>query len=76
MFEKLTPEYRFTCDRCGKVQETFDDPHFNGAYYISFNGLARVVGAGYVCKRCYIDFLQLAENFFDEANKSEEGGEE
>ena len=76
MLERLTPDYRFTCDRCGKVQESIGKPYLLESYPVSFhNGILMRI-QGDVCKECYEEFLEFANNFFDEVNKTAEGGDE
>ncbi len=69
MIDQLTPAYRFTCDRCGEIQEGSKVSELK--YYDAefCNGL-RIIKKGDVCKRCYINFCEIAENFFDEVNKN------
>lgn len=68
MIERLNPEYCFTCDRCGAV-EFGNEEKVIYAYPINFSNDARAVNMGVVCRNCYTDFCEIAENFFDEVNK-------
>lgn len=74
MIEKLTPDFRFICDRCGKVQESID-PDSLRIKYVSFSDNPLSYRGGEVCEECHNDFCELINNFFDEVNKTEEGGE-
>lgn len=71
MIVKLTPDYKFVCDRCGKEQFLDEKERVeihDVQFKESFDG--RILkSAGSVCHSCYLDFLQIAENFFDEVNK-------
>jgi hypothetical protein len=80
MIIRLTQKYKITCDRCGK--EEYADEHGYGGVKgtdavevreISFcrNCLHKPIAIGNVCKECYKDFCELAENFFDDANKGD-----
>ena len=65
MIVQLTPSFKFICDRCGA-----EEYHITGSHEIGFeNGMK--ITRGQVCEKCYKDFVELAENFFDEANKQE-----
>lgn len=68
MIERITPAYRFTCDRCGK-ERFFNEESYTPGYDIKFANGIRSVKMGGVCSDCYLDFCELAENFFDEVNK-------
>ena len=62
------------CDRCGK--EEFLDDVWLDAPKIEFVSKESVYKCatrkrGEVCADCYKDFLELAENFFDEVNKND-----
>jgi hypothetical protein len=69
MIEQLAPVYRFVCDRCGKEQ-FFNGENYTPGYIIKFSNGIRIVKNGRVCSDCYLDFCELAENFFDEVNKN------
>lgn len=74
MIERITPIYKFVCDRCGKqvlVHENERDPQ----HCISFTEASifkTVRKEGQVCDACLKDFLELADNFFNEVNKNDE----
>jgi hypothetical protein len=70
MIEQLTPAYRFVCDRCGKEQFSKEGVLLI-MYPITFSDDCGKVKSGDVCRDCYKDFCDLAENFFDEVNKNE-----
>ena len=70
MIESIT-RYKFTCDRCGKEQ-IVEGEYNRPLHDVSFLGallFKRQELKGEVCDDCYKDFLELAENFFDEVNK-------
>lgn len=75
MIERITPSFRFTCDRCGKEQTYTDKKQFP-TYHVSFGARLSQVKYGEICPNCYKDFCELAESFFDELNKTEKGGAE
>lgn len=72
MIVQLTPEYKFVCDRCGREQ-LLDEENCVETYDVSFAHemmMTRVKSKkGQICKECYEDFWELAENFFAEENK-------
>ena len=71
MIVQLTPDYKFVCDRCGR--EWLPDEEKNvEAYDVAFvhDQRIRVKNKnGQICKECYDEFWELAENFFAEENK-------
>jgi hypothetical protein len=70
MIERLNPEYRFTCDRCGKVQTSSERTSID-IYHVGFSkGTLTRPTSGDVCEDCHNDFCEIAENFFDEVNKN------
>lgn len=78
MMVRLTPKYKFVCDRCGK--EWFDPEDAEGTpveiHKVEFvkNGLGQLLGKvkeGEVCTACATEFWELANNFFDEVNKAQ-----
>ena len=74
MIVKLTPEAKFVCDRCGKEQFPKTDGYFEDGSIreVSFldNRIFRESRkAGQVCASCFDEFLEIANNFFDEVNK-------
>ena len=71
MIVRLTPDYKFVCDRCGREQ-LLDEGKLVEAYDVAFvhDQMIRVKKKnGQICKECYDDFSQLADNFFAEENK-------
>lgn len=74
MITRLTATYKVVCDRCGKT-ECFDDHEFENVYHeeVIFGDAYKTVKRGNVCKECYKAFREIAENFFDEVNKENEG---
>ena len=73
MIVQLSPKYKFVCDRCGKEEFPNDNGDFSIPFEVTFSEPhlvgRRLVKAGQVCGACYKDFIQLAENFFDEVNR-------
>lgn len=72
MIEQLTPSYKFTCDRCGKAILA-DEIEYNEVKFVY--SVFSNAKTGQVCKDCYNDFKELADNFFDEANKEADDDE-
>jgi hypothetical protein len=73
MIVKLTPDYKFVCDRCGREQLP-DEDHCVETYDVAFahEMMIRVKKkGGQICKECYDEFWEFAENFFAEENKEE-----
>lgn len=71
MIVRLTPDYKFVCDRCGKEQFP-DEEHGVEVYDVSFcheTTLRIKKKSGQICKECYDEFSELADNFFAEENK-------
>ena len=74
MIIRLTPRYKYICDRCGKEEYIENDiPKFEVAF-VDMKGLFETPTSvkGQVCYRCYKDFYDIAGNFFDEVNKERE----
>lgn len=71
MIERLTPKYRFVCDRCGKEQFCYSEEivRFKVLFICRKAIFEYDKIEGEVCQECYKDFLEIAHNFFDEANK-------
>lgn len=71
MIVKLTPEYKFVCDRCGKEQfpNEKEKAEIHEVRFEEFSDGRNLKSAGCVCHSCYLDFWQIASNFFDEVNK-------
>lgn len=76
MITQLTPSFKFICDRCGK--EEFTDEYGEGVkiYDVAFTDKTNItlrqikdITQGQVCGKCYTDFTELANLFFDEVNK-------
>lgn len=77
MIVRLTPEYKFVCDRCGKEQTPDNEGELFGIHDVQFEEFTDgrfLKSKGSVCHSCCLDFWQIASNFFDEVNK--EGREE
>lgn len=71
MIVQLTPEYKFVCDRCGKEQFPDQKEKFE-IHDVRFEERSDgriLTSVGSVCHSCYLDFWQIASNFFDEVNK-------
>jgi hypothetical protein len=61
------------CDRCGREQLP-DEDHCVETYDVAFahEMMIRVKKkGGQICKECYDEFWEFAENFFAEENKEE-----
>lgn len=71
MIVKLTPDYKFVCDRCGKEQfpDEKEKVEIHEVRFEEFSDGRFLKSAGSVCHSCYLDFWQIASNFFDEVNK-------
>ena len=71
MIVKLTPDVKFVCDRCGKEEFPDDEMHLHPYEVVFTHGLIlkRIHREGQVCKACYDEFLELADNYFNEVNK-------
>jgi hypothetical protein len=71
MIVQLTPKYKFVCDRCGREQFP-DKENCVEVHDVAFchELITRTnKKSGQVCKECYDEFWELAENFFAEENK-------
>ena len=75
MVIRLTPEYKFVCDRCGKEWDVASTEDGNsteihtvefGEKRVPFRGKFK---EGEICRACATEFWELANNFFDEVNK-------
>lgn len=79
MVTTTNKQYKIVCERCGKKEYADDKPENHlkpldmGYHEISFGDEVRTVAKGGVCRECYKEFRELAENFFDEVNKENEG---
>jgi hypothetical protein len=76
MIVQLSPKYKFVCDRCGK--EIFPDSEggFPGVHHVAFlKDTDFLYGdkkkSGDICDECHKEFVEIADNFFDETNKEE-----
>jgi hypothetical protein len=79
MIVQLTPKWKWICDRCGKEIYPNEDGWIEKQPFVAFhsdlrNNRTPNAIAGEICKRCYIEFITFAENFFDEVNKTESEG--
>ena len=73
---QLTPRWKFVCDRCGKELYPSEDGYISNIHEVAFiemNPRNRTFNnpSKEVCEDCFNDFLELANNFFDEVNKVE-----
>lgn len=71
MIVQLTPKYKFVCDRCGREQLP-DEKDYVVVYRVAFCHEAMnrdKKKSGQICKECYDEFWEIAENFFAEENK-------
>ena len=71
---RLTPEYKFVCDRCGKEEFLDEEDVFIEYPTVTFSKQTSIIQMpikmeGQVCADCLTEFWELAENFFDEVNK-------
>lgn len=73
MIVQLSPKYKFVCDRCGKEEFPNDDGYMSVHHEVTFAEDMlmgrRFKKTGQICEGCHNDFIQLAENFFDEVNR-------
>lgn len=72
MLVQLTPRYKFVCDRCGKEQFADADNNiydtWNAIFMVNDTFVKVFDKKGEICAECKKDFIEIAENFFDEAN--------
>ena len=68
MIVQLTASYKFVCDRCGKESFAVEGQRFSQVSTVCFTD-GQQDKRGDVCDNCLADFLQIAENFFDEVNR-------
>ena len=72
MILKLTPDFKFVCDRCGKEEFSNEEGHIEGLHHIEFREHKMFkfnCKNGEVCSACVAEFWEFANNFFDEVNK-------
>lgn len=78
MIVKLTPDFKFVCDRCGKEEFPNEAGYIETPHEIEFNERKNFKSErknGEVCSACAAEFWEFANNFFDEVNKeTSEGG--
>ena len=71
MIVRLTPKYKFVCDRCDK--EWFGDEDIpTEVHDVEFREdchFKHKVKKGQICTDCYTEFWKIANAFFDEVNK-------
>ena len=77
---RLTPKYKFVCDRCGKEEFLAEEDEYIEYPTVTFQKYTSIVKMpskkeGQVCADCLTEFWELAENFFDEVNKESEDTE-
>lgn len=75
MIKQLEPKYCVICDRCGKERYYYklkDGAEEVVTFSCNSSVLGNIEKSGQVCMDCFKDFWQIAENFFDEANKRQE----
>lgn len=74
-----TKQFKVVCERCGKTEYADDKPeNYNkllamGYVEVKFSDTIKTVKQGGVCQECYEEFCELAQNFFDDVNKENEG---
>lgn len=71
---RITPKYKFVCDRCGKEEFLDNEDEYIEYPTVTFSKQTSIVQMpikteGEVCEDCLAEFWELAENFFDEVNK-------
>lgn len=72
MIVKLTPDYKFVCDRCGKEKYPDENHEIVAPHEVRFVEdcfIRQKSIDGQVCQNCFDEFWELANNFFDEVNK-------
>ena len=74
MIEQLTPKYKFICDRCGKEEYVKNDIPEREVGFVAADDIFKVPIRinGQVCYKCFKEFCEIAENFFDEVNKAKD----
>ena len=73
---QLTPRWKFVCDRCGKETYLNEGDYIADLHEVVFGEfhplrITKNSRSGDVCEDCFNDFLEIANNFFDEVNKVE-----
>ena len=71
MMTMITPVAKFVCDRCGIsriITERDGEKVLDVMFYTDALNRKITHKRGQVCERCYEDFIEIAENFFDESN--------
>lgn len=77
MIEELIPQFRFICDRCGKVipsnsKETKYIPYIHKVEFAEHFFLkAGQHKSGEVCEECAKEFWEIVDRFFDKINVDE-----
>lgn len=76
MIVRLSPKYKFVCDRCGKEIFPDSEDRICGTHSVEFlitagPLISKKVSSGDICEECRKEFIEIAENFFDETNKEE-----
>jgi hypothetical protein len=82
MKKLLSPRWKFVCDRCGKEIFPNEDncinmDEMNEIAFLDSTDMrviSKKINQGEICKECYNDFVELANNFFDDVNKTESEG--
>lgn len=72
MIVKLTPDFKFVCDRCGKEEFPNEEGYIKVPHEIEFSEHKKPkfeCKNGQVCSACAAEFWEFANNFFDEVNK-------
>ena len=80
MIVMLSPRFKFVCERCGKEIFSDNEGRIPMQHQVSFRAhtdyRSHTDRTGEVCDECLKEFLEYAENFFDETNKEKGGVDE
>lgn len=76
MIEKVIPQYKFTCDRCGMERVSDSSSLIYGVYNVEISydsTLCRTTSMRkQLCKRCKEEFAEFISNYFDPVNREGE----
>lgn len=71
MMTMVSPKFEFVCDRCGTTRLVTEQDKLDihdVRFCTDIIDVKKAHTQGQVCKKCYEDFIVIAENFFDESN--------
>ncbi|MBO5715238.1 MAG: hypothetical protein J6S23_02450 [Clostridia bacterium] len=76
MIVQLSPKYKFVCDRCGKEFFPDSEGDVGGIHRVAFLKDTDILFgdrkvSGDICEECHKEFVEIAENFFNEVNKEQ-----